>query len=379
MTNFFKNILSKKSQQGPAGISKDEIPNTTTVDDDYEDVESVAPKPTKDDFEFIAQLGKGAFGKVVLVRKKDTGAEYAMKVVFKQNVLDHGRVQDLFSERSVLRRSKHPFICKLEYTFQSEHKLFFVMEYLQGGDLDTLLNSMEGKRFDEPTAQFYAAEVWMALQYLHENVIIYRDLKPENILLSEEGHACLSDFGLSKDFRDSGDGQDRANSFVGSPFYVSPDVLRQKKYGKEVDWWSFGILLFRMLSGAVPFKGSNIRAVFDAILHGALSFSQFPWLTAPAKDLITRCLNKDEKLRITGPEIQAHPFFEGMDWDKLYKKQIPPPPAHRAHEEKRKKASGALAPTTIEEISKSPGVGLGQSQQKLFMGFSYQCPNQGHL
>lgn len=376
MTNFFKNILSKKQ---PPPINAEDIPNTTSIEDDYEDVESVAPKPTKDDFEFIAQLGKGAFGKVVLVRKKDTKAEYAMKVVFKQNVLDHGRVQDLFSERSVLRRSKHPFICKLEYTFQSEHKLFFVMEYLQGGDLDTLLNSMEGKRFDEPTAQFYAAEVWMALHYLHENVIIYRDLKPENILLGDTGHACLSDFGLSKDFVDSGEGQDRANSFVGSPFYVSPDVLRQKKYGKEVDWWSFGILLFRMLAGAVPFKGSNIRAVFDSILHGALSFSQFPWLSADAKDLITKCLHKDEKQRITGTEIQHHPFFAGMDWDKLYKKEIPPPNAHKQQEEKRKSTVSHLAPTAAEEISKSPGVGLGQSQQKLFVGFSYQCPNQGHL
>jgi len=271
MANFFKSILSKKT---PPKKEEAEGPTTTTVEEDYEDVESMAPKPTKEDFEFIAQLGKGAFGKVVLVRKKDTGKEYAMKVVFKQNVLDHGRVQDLFSERSVLRRSKHPFIVKLEYTFQSEHKLFFVMEYLQGGDLDALLNSVESKKFDEPTARFYAAEVWMALQYLHDNNIIYRDLKPENILLGSNSHACLSDFGLSKDFVDCGDGQDRANSFVGSPFYVSPDVLRQKKYGKEVDWWSFGILLFRMLAGAVPFKGSNIRAVFDSILHGSLHFSR---------------------------------------------------------------------------------------------------------
>eukprot|EP00668_Euglena_longa_P047370 GGOE01063223.1.p2 GENE.GGOE01063223.1~~GGOE01063223.1.p2 ORF type:complete len:223 (-),score=32.32 GGOE01063223.1:1037-1705(-) len=222
MTQFFKNILSKKSQPKKGAT---EGPSTTTVEEDYEDVDSpLAPKPTKDDFEFIAQLGKGAFGKVVLVRKKDTGKEYAMKVVFKQNVLDHGRVQDLFSERSVLRRSKHPFIVKLEYTFQSEHKLFFVMEYLEGGDLDSLLNSVENKRFDEPTARFYAAEVWMALQYLHDNNIIYRDLKPENILLGSNSHACLSDFGLSKDFVDSGsgDGQGRANSFVGSPFLCIP-------------------------------------------------------------------------------------------------------------------------------------------------------------
>lgn len=371
MTTFFKNILSKKKKD----LLSEETPNTTTVEEDYEDVESVAPKPTKDDFEFMAQLGKGAFGKVVLVKKKDTGKEYAMKVVFKQNVLDHGRVQDLFSERSVLRRSKHPFIVKLEYTFQSEHKLFFVMEYLQGGDLDALLNSVEGKRFDEPTARFYAAEVWMALQYLHENNIIYRDLKPENILLGDTSHACLSDFGLSKDFIDS-DGQDRANSFVGSPFYVSPDVLRQKKYGKEVDWWSFGILLFRMLAGAVPFKGSNIRAVFDSILHGNLHFSPYPWIGPQAQDLITRCLKKDETQRITGPEIKEHAFFRGMEWEKLYNKEINPPIVHRLATEKRPPPAPALGAAAAEEISKSPHVGLGESQQNLFVGFSYQAGHQ---
>eukprot|EP00668_Euglena_longa_P034400 GGOE01044207.1.p1 GENE.GGOE01044207.1~~GGOE01044207.1.p1 ORF type:complete len:380 (-),score=59.92 GGOE01044207.1:565-1704(-) len=376
MTQFFKNILSKKSQPKKGAT---EGPSTTTVEEDYEDVDSpLAPKPTKDDFEFIAQLGKGAFGKVVLVRKKDTGKEYAMKVVFKQNVLDHGRVQDLFSERSVLRRSKHPFIVKLEYTFQSEHKLFFVMEYLEGGDLDSLLNSVENKRFDEPTARFYAAEVWMALQYLHDNNIIYRDLKPENILLGSNSHACLSDFGLSKDFVDSGsgDGQGRANSFVGSPFYVSPDVLRQKKYGKEVDWWSFGILLFRMLAGAVPFKGSNIRAVFDSILHGSLHFSSYPWVSPQAQDLISRCLKKDEKQRITGPEIKEHPFFRGVDWDKLYNKGVDPPVVHRLATEKRGSTVQAMPPTAAEEISKSPHVGLGQSQQNLFVGFTYQANHE---
>jgi serine/threonine protein kinase len=371
MSNFFKNILSKKNPQEPA---KDEvIPNTTSIEDDYEDVESVTPKPTKDDFEFISQLGKGAFGKVVLVRKKDTGKEYAMKVVFKQNVLDHGRVKDLFSERSVLRRSKHPYICKLDYAFQSEHKLFFVMEYLQGGDLDALLNSMEGKRFDESTARYYASEVWMALQYLHDNNIIYRDLKPENILLSGEGHACLSDFGLSKDFVDSGDGTDRANSFVGSPFYVSPDVLRQKKYGREVDWWSFGILLFRMLAGGVPFKGKNIRAVFDSILHSTLNFQNVPWVSPCAQDLIAKCLQKDEKMRITGPLIQKHPFFAGVNWDKVYNKEIKSPIAHIWNQPQKPKPA-PMPTNTAEEISQSPHVGLGQSQQNLFVGFSYQ-PN----
>eukprot|EP01012_Entosiphon_sulcatum_P026694 TRINITY_DN32179_c0_g1_i1.p1 TRINITY_DN32179_c0_g1~~TRINITY_DN32179_c0_g1_i1.p1 ORF type:complete len:372 (-),score=60.50 TRINITY_DN32179_c0_g1_i1:81-1196(-) len=360
MSKFLKSVFKKKEKKTKGAPESD----------DEDDSQSSSPerRMSKEDFDVISLLGKGAFGKVILVRKKDTGQQYAMKVIFKQNVLDNGRIQDLFSERSVLRRAKHPFIVHLEYTFQSEHKLFFVMEYLQGGDLDTYLNQSEGKRFDEEKARFYAAEVLLALQYLHEHSIIYRDLKPENILLDAKGHACLSDFGLSKDFEGAADALDmRANSFVGSPFYVSPDVLRQRKYGNAVDWWSFGVLLFRMVTGTVPFKGANIRAVFESILHSKVDLAPFPWVSEVAQDLITGLLEKDEAKRLTGLAVKNHPFFNGVDWVTLYNKASPPPrylPIVR-------KAAPVATDAGLDDVGRSPPTSIGTPQQKLFDGFSY--------
>ena len=370
MLKFFKNIFGDGNPQEPTADQANTCPDDMCLEDDYEEILCVSPKLNKDDFEFILPLGKGAFGKVVLVRKKDTGKEYAMKVVSKQAVLDHGRVKDLFSERSVLRRAKHPFVCKLDYAFQSEHKLFFVMEYLPGGDLLALLNSMEGQRFDEGTARFYAAEVWMALQYLHDNNIIYRDLKPENVLLDGAGHACLSDFGLSKDFVDCGDQTDLASSFVGSPYYIAPDVLRQRQYGREVDWWSFGVLLFKMVAGAVPFRAKDIGTLFDTILGSALTFERVPWATPCARDLIEQCLRKDARARITGPQIAEHPFFADVKWERVYNKELESPAAH-FRRLPRNPLPPALSATAAEEISQSPQVELGQAQQSLFVGFSY--------
>ncbi|KAG8346643.1 hypothetical protein TRVL_02527 [Trypanosoma vivax] len=213
-------------------------------------------KVSKEDFETIDTLGKGSFAYVVLVRRVGSGDYYAMKVVNKQGLLDHNRCRDVFIERNVLSRVNHPFLLKLYWTFQSEHKLFFVMDYMPGGDLDKYMNSLPSKQVDLFTSKLYGAEILMAILKLHEQSVIYRDLKPENILLSADGHCVLADFGLSKDFYSDKEDSDttaknmRANSFVGSPFYVAPDVLRQSEYTNSVDFWSFGVLLYRMLCGA---------------------------------------------------------------------------------------------------------------------------------
>ena len=244
--NVLKNIFQKKKKDGREGYSGKGGANAMTFDD----------KVTKDDFDSLKLLGKGSFAKVVLVKKKDNGSIYAMKVIVKESVLQHQRVQDVFTERGVLQRSNHPFLCKLHWTFQSEHKLFFIMDYYHGGDLDGHLNRQPNKKLKPGTGKLYGAEVLLALLYLHENGIIYRDLKPENILMGADGHPCLSDFGLSKDFGQfSLDDESRTASFVGSPYYVAPDVLRQKQYTSAIDWWSFGILLFRMLVSRPPFLG----------------------------------------------------------------------------------------------------------------------------
>ena len=265
--NVLKNIFQKKSKKNaeqPKEKHDGSIPDHLNKE-----------KVTKEDFLPIRLLGKGSFAKVVLVRKKDDNKIYAMKVIVKESVLEHQRVQDVFTERGVLQRSTHPFLCKLHWTFQSEHKLFFIMDYYHGGDLDGYLNRQPNNKLKPFTARLYAAEVLMALTYLHDNGIIYRDLKPENILMGADGHPCLSDFGLSKDFGAfSLDDDARTASFVGSPFYVAPDVLRQKQYTSAIDWWSFGILLFRMLVSRPPFLGRSMKEVFHNIMYQELRFSQ---------------------------------------------------------------------------------------------------------
>eukprot|EP00759_Apiculatamorpha_spiralis_P040312 PhF_6_TR38931/c0_g1_i1/m.58243 len=272
-------------------------------------------KVNKEDFEVLRLLGKGSFAKVVLVRYKLDNKIFAMKVVQKAGLVESSRVQDVFTEKNILRRSTHPFLLKLHYTFQSESKLFFVMDFMQGGDMDTYLNKFPNKRVEYDTARFYAAEILLALQYLHEHQCIYRDLKPENILMSSDGHAVLADFGLSKDFfkeeLQPGDDADmRTCSFVGSPFYVAPDVLKQKQYTHTIDYWSFGILVYRMLVGKVPFVGRNMKEVFDAILNQELRFSSTIVLPPDAKDFITKLLNKDGAKRISGKAVRDHPFFQ---------------------------------------------------------------------
>jgi serine/threonine protein kinase len=328
-------------------------------------------KLTPNDFELVGHLGKGRFGNVVLVRRTETGRHYAMKVVNKVALLDSGRLQDMFSERSVLKRAKHPYIVKLDYTFQTDHKLFFVMEYLKGGDLAALMSHCSGKLFPEDLARFYAAQIWTALQYLHENGVIYRDLKPENILLDDRGNACLSDFGLSKDFHlGAGEADTRASSFVGSPYYVAPDVLRGSKYCNKVDWWSFGVLLYRMLAGATPFNGWNVRQVFDAILYRKHDFSKCPWVSPSAQDLINRLLQKEEFDRIGGLAVKAHPFLKVVDWQAVHDKAVPLPLCDGVP---RALPVPVPIPHTAEEIHMSPGGGLAAEKQDLFCGFTYNA------
>eukprot|EP00906_Rhabdomonas_costata_P021798 RCo031598 len=324
----------------------------------------------KDDFVMIGALGKGKFGLVMLVRKRSSEKLYAMKVVEKASVLNQHQVRYLFSERSVLKRLKHPFIVKLDYAFQSDSRAFFVMEYLPGGDMAHYLDRCIGKRFSESLARFYAAEVLTALQYIHDYGSIYRDLKPENILLDAQGHACLSDFGLAKDFHGGGHSETRAQSFVGSPFYVAPEVLRQQRYGKAVDWWAFGVLLFRMLTGRVPFEGHNRREVFERILHGPVSFSAFPWVSSTAIDLIQRLLVKEERDRLSGSRVKAHRFFHGVDWTALPRKASPPPDYNPC--------PGSLPITCAagngcsgQDMPPSLPFKLTPSKQKLFDGFTY--------
>ncbi|GAB9473062.1 Agc protein kinase, partial [Globisporangium polare] len=206
-----------------------------------------------EDFTLIRVIGKGSFGKVTLVRKKTNSKIFAMKILSKAHLLKRKQVEHTKTERRVLSVASHPFIVGLHYAFQTQAKLYFVLDYCPGGELFFHLSRM-GK-FDETMSRFYAAELVVALEHLHSLGVVYRDLKPENILLDEMGHIKLADFGLAKDEVteiDSG-----ATSLCGTPEYLAPEVLARKGHGTAVDWWGLGMVLYEMLTGLPPWYTRN--------------------------------------------------------------------------------------------------------------------------
>ena len=186
------------------------------------------------EFVLLKVVGKGSFGKVMQVRKRDTGRIYAMKVLQKANIIRRNQVEHTRTERNVLSRIMHPFIVGLNFAFQTEDKLYFVLDYCAGGELFFHLGR-EGK-FDEPRSRFYAAQIVLALEHLHKMSVIYRDLKPENVLLDHRGNVRITDFGLSKENVEAVDSG--AHSFCGTPEYLAPEVLNRSGHGRAVDWWS---------------------------------------------------------------------------------------------------------------------------------------------
>ncbi|KAJ1673581.1 hypothetical protein EV182_004959, partial [Spiromyces aspiralis] len=271
-------------------------------------------KVTLDDFEMLKFIGKGAYGMVYLVKHKHSDRYFAMKVLRKASILVHSRsIAFTKTERAILEAVQHPFIVKLYFAFQSDHKLFLVMEYISGGELFT---HMANERvFTEEQSVFYIAELVLALNHLHKQGIIYRDLKPENILLSADGHLVLTDFGLSKTALD-GDG--RTNTFCGTPAYMAPEVLDQSRsYDKSVDWWSMGVLLYEMLTGRTPFKGKNHKQIYDSIIKKKVFFPKY--LSPDARDILSRLLKKSPSKRLGyGPDgyakIKQHRLFRNINW-----------------------------------------------------------------
>ena len=199
------------------------------------------------DFEFLKMIGKGSFGKVLLARHKKEGQTYAVKVLAKKMILKRNEKAHIMCERNVLLKNlNHPFLVALRYSFQSNDKLYLVVDYVNGGEL--FFHLQKERYFAEPRAKFYAAEITSALGYLHSQDIVYRDLKPENILLDAEGHIVLTDFGLCKDGLS---GRETTNTFCGTPEYLAPEVLRKEAYDRCVDWWCLGAVLYEMMYGLV--------------------------------------------------------------------------------------------------------------------------------
>ena len=274
-----------------------------------------------DDFELLKVIGKGSFGKVMQVKKKNTGRIYAMKIIKKAHIVEREEVSHTMAERNVLGKLQHPFIVPLKYSFQSPEKLYLVLAFVNGGEL--FFHLQQEGRFSEDRVKLYAAELLCALECLHDLNIIYRDLKPENILLDYTGHIALCDFGLCKLNMKEGN---KTNTFCGTPEYLAPEVLLGQGYTKTVDWWTLGILIYEMLVGLPPFYDENQNVMYRKILNDPLVFPDH--LSPEAVDLLKKLLNRDGNLRlgVNGPqEIKGHAFFSTIDWRKLMGRQYNPP------------------------------------------------------
>jgi len=280
--------------------------------------------PRLDSFKMIKVIGKGSFGKVFLVKEHKTGEMFALKVLRKDNIIKRNQVEHTKTERSVLGYCRHPFIVSMNMAFQSKDKLYFVLDYCAGGELFFHLGKL-GK-FPEPRARFYAAEIILAISYVHSLDIIYRDLKPENVLLDATGHVRLTDFGLSKEgISNSSSG---AYSFCGTPEYLAPEILNRQGHGRAVDWWSLGALLYEMLTGLPPFYCQDRERLFEKIRKGDLHYPAS--LSKPSKQLLLGLLTRDPDLRLgSGPndaeDIKKNEFFDEVAWDKLSTGSVTPP------------------------------------------------------
>lgn len=295
---------------------------------------------TINDFELLKVVGKGSFGKVMQVKKKDSGKIYAMKVLKKEQLVKRKQVAHTKTERKVLERIDHPFIVSLRFAFQTDTKLYMILDYFTGGELFFHLKTT-GK-FSVERARFYAAEITLALDCLHDKTIVYRDLKPENVLLDEDGHIKITDFGLSKA---SVMGDQLTRTFCGTPEYLAPEVIHGQWYGKAVDWWSFGTLLYEMMTGLPPFYSTNLNIMYERIIRAPLTFPTY--VDADARSLLKGLLQRDPKKRLgygpdDGKELMRHPFFKSIDWVKLYNRELTPP-------FKPKVTEGKMDTTNIDE------------------------------
>lgn len=322
---------------------------------------------TMDSFELLQVIGKGSFGKVMQVRKKDTGRIYAMKTIRKAHIVSRSEVTHTLAERTVLGQVNNPFIVPLKFSFQNSEKLYLVLSCINGGELFHHLQK-EG-RFSEERSRLYAAELLCALEHLHAYDVIYRDLKPENILLDYTGHIALCDFGLCK--LNMGESE-KTNTFCGTPEYLSPELLLGQGYSKSVDWWTLGVLIYEMLSGLPPYYDENVNEMYRKILYNPLHFG--PEIKTQARSLLTGLLTRNPNHRLGSngaEEIKCHPFFAQIDWKRLMMKQYTPPfkPSVASAIDTSNFDSEFTSEAPMDSVVEDSH--LSETVQQQFIGFTY--------
>uniref|UniRef100_A0A8C1XBR0 Protein kinase C n=1 Tax=Cyprinus carpio TaxID=7962 RepID=A0A8C1XBR0_CYPCA len=327
-----------------------------------------------DNFTLHKMLGKGSFGKVFLAELKGTGQFFAVKALKKDVVLMDDDVECTMVERRVLSLAwEHPFLTHLYCTFQTKENLFFVMEYLNGGDL--MFHIQTCHRFDLPRSTFYAAEIVCGLQFLHSKGIVYRDLKLDNILLDIDGHIKIADFGMCKE---NMFGEARTCTFCGTPDYIAPEILLGQKYGTSVDWWSFGVLLYEMLIGQSPFHGHDEEELFQSIRTDDPCYPR--WVTRDTNDILVKLFVREPERRLgVKGNIRQHAFFKDIDWNALEKRQVEPPFRPTV------KSAGDCSNFDKEFINEKPRLSvtdriiINSVDQTMFNNFSFINPAMANL
>lgn len=347
-------------------------------DEDYSNYNN---KLTINDFALLKVLGKGSFGKVMLVKRKDDPTEtlFALKTLRKAALVKRNQLAHTSTERTILQNIHNPFLVHLVYAFQTPDKLYMVLDYMAGGELFFWLK--KDRKFSENRCRLYTAEMTSALEALHVADIIYRDLKPENILLDAAGHLRLTDFGLAKGGITGPGAEGGTKTFCGTPEYLAPEILENKGHGKAVDWWAMGTLLYEMLTGLPPFYDTNVQRMYHKILHDPLKFPKGDkqQLSEPARDILRGLLERRVAARLgsgsTGAEeVKRSSFFSTLDWARVLTREYTPefrPPASSSETDVRnfdaeftsEQAADSMVTTHMTET---------MEEKTKFEGFTFQ-------
>ena len=279
------------------------------------------------DFNFLMVIGRGTFGKVFLAELKTTKKLYAVKSIRKDILIQYDQIENTILEKDIMFECDHPFLVGMEFLFQNDMRLYFVMPFVRGGELYKVFAAQ--KRFKEKQVIFYAAQMAIAIGYLHDKGIVHRDLKLENILLNQDGYLKIIDYGLAKML---GDGEE-TTSFCGTPEYLAPEMIQQIGHDKGVDWWALGILIYEMLIGVTPFFNRNRDMLLQKIQRAKVVFPDRTKykidFSDDIVDLVNKLLDRDKSKRLGSKggvkEVLSHPVFKGLDLDKLEKGEIDPP------------------------------------------------------